>query len=76
MAGLMSMFEWSDENRLSTFYFLPDCIRLVRPRLSARDSPQAQLAPLDVERQDRVHDRTPAIHVEDLAGNKARFIHA
>ena len=35
-----------------------------------------QLASLEVEWQDRVHDRTPAIHVEDLAGNKTRFLHA
>ncbi len=44
--------------------------------MGAKRSRQAELAPLDVERQDGVHDRSPPIHMEDLAGNKARFIHA
>src|SRR2546425_12982631 len=35
-----------------------------------------RLSPLYVERQHGVHDRRPTVHVEDLAGNEARFIHA
>ena len=34
------------------------------------------LSSLYFKRQHCVHDRRPAVHVEDLPGNEARFIHA
>src|SRR5438876_12452415 len=51
----------------------------VRRRLQARvrlrqTASHRPLSSLDVKRQDGVHERTPAIHMEDLAGNIARFI--
>src|SRR5438132_10471959 len=44
--------------------------------LCCDQSHTSRLSPLYVEREHRVHDRRTTVHVDGLAGNEARFIHA
>src|SRR5712691_1188045 len=52
------------------------CSMSLRPASSIGGGGEQSLSSLYFKRKHCVHDRGPTVHMEDLPGNEARFIHA